>query len=154
MSADKHKYLALVGLLVLSWTAPAQAVVYQWVDENGAQQFSQRPPPDRDYKAITPVPNPPGDVEEAKKRMQTILELQKASQEAREKRQHEQQEKTAKKKLRQQQCRQAQERLTNLQSRPRVRVTNADGTVRRISEEERQEKIRNTSSLIEEVCSD
>jgi len=44
MSGHKRRYLAMVGLLVLSWTAPAQAVVCQWVDGNGTRQFSIKKP--------------------------------------------------------------------------------------------------------------
>lgn len=85
--------LVLFGLLVAAWSPPSQAEIYQWIDENGANYFSQEPPSDGQYRAMTPNPVQPSDAEAAQKRLDSLLQQQKASQEARESRQREQQKK-------------------------------------------------------------
>lgn len=148
------RWLVLLGLLMVAWLPSSQAEIYQWIDENGASHYSQEPPSDGQYRVMTPNPVQPSDAEAAQKRLESLLQQQKASQEARESQQREQQKKAAEQEVRQQRCQQAKQRLADLQNRPRVRITAEDGTVRRLTEEERQERMTQASTLVEEFCRD
>ncbi|ALP54988.1 hypothetical protein Tel_17180 (plasmid) [Candidatus Tenderia electrophaga] len=154
MNTIKQRILVIAGLFFASLSISAHSAVYQWTDNNGVNHFTQRPPTDRQYKVVTPNPVKPEDAEKAQRQLDALIEKQKASQEAREAKQRENAEKEAERKKRQQQCNQARERLANLQNRPRLRITEQDGTVRRASEEERQERISQASNSIDELCSD
>lgn len=89
------RWPALLGLLMVAWPASSRAEIDQWFGEDGVSHFSQEPPSEGRYRMMIPNPVPPRDAEAAQKRLESLLQQQKASQEARESRQREQQKKGA-----------------------------------------------------------
>ena len=150
ISQTPWKNLMLTLALV---SAPlAQAEVYRWVDENGGVHFSQRPPQQGDYQEQKLRVAPPADPEAARARVDKLIERQKNAEEAKRQHQKEAAEAAKKREIQQQNCNKARQHLDGLLARPRVLMRNPDGTMTRLSEEERQARIAETRKRIEEFC--
>ena len=150
ISQTPWKSLLLTLALV---SAPlAQAEVYRWVDENGVVHFSQRPPQQGDYQEQKLRVAPPADPEAARARVDKLIERQKNAEAARRQHRKEAAEAAKKREIQQQNCNKARQHLDGLLARPRVLMRNPDGTMTRLTEEERQTRIAETRKRIEEFC--
>lgn len=126
------------------------AVMYKWVDEEGNTHYSQTPP-NTDVEVETIKPPPKVDTEAASK---VLEEQNKKATDLRDKRlaEAEEQKKVEQEKdEKEKQCQQAKARLASYQ-RPRVNQENSDGTIRTLSEEERQAEIKKSKDYIDKVC--
>lgn len=137
----------LAGSLVLALSATVMAgQVYKWVDSQGVTHFGAQPPQGQAAQSINTATAPPKPVEAAP--------IEPASNDESEQREI---DKKVKKQLaeqaaeRQRYCTTLRTNLAQLRNNPRVRVED-EGEVRRLSEEERQARIRDTENRIKDIC--
>ena len=140
----------LLGAMLIAVSLSANAVFYKWVDAKGVTQYSQSPPPFGHYQEMRsslPVADtdaqppeetspPPQDSATGPAAAAPPDDQQQARQQA----------------AREKNCQLAKQRLSQLENHPRVRYTAADGSVRVISEEEKQTKLMETRKMMDEMC--
>ena len=150
MNLDDQYIRPIIFIISFLFPLNCMAVMYKWVDEQGNTHYSQTPP-NSDVEVKTIKPPPKVDTEAASKALE---EQNKKVSELREKRlaEAEEQEKTDSEKAeKDKNCQQAKDRLASYQ-RPRVNLENSDGTIRTVSEEERQAEIKKSKEYIEKAC--
>ncbi|MCJ0975503.1 DUF4124 domain-containing protein [Pseudomonas sp. PS1] len=141
----RSRILAGGLLLVLSGGVMA-GQIYKWVDAQGVTHFGAQPPAGQaaeSFSTATPVPKPvstpPAAGSETEPDQQAIDEKVKrevARQEA----------------DRKSYCTTLRTNLAQLENNPRVRIEEA-GQLRRLGEEERQQRISETKQKISDTCS-
>ncbi len=133
--------------------APLQAAaIYKWVDEDGVTHYSQQPPPSGDAVRVG-VDRPPE--EEIKRERRQMEETGERLEERREQRREaEQQARTdaEERRKREQRCADLRSSLEELTDNRRLLVRDGDGDVRRLPEEERQQRVAERRRQIEEEC--
>lgn len=143
--------LLLPLLLVVFWTGAADARMYRWVDENGTTVYSQSPPPSgkaTEIKVQTATPTPPDNAPAT----QAESETQAAPEKTASGPSKEQIEESNR--IKKENCAAARKNLdiyTNLGNRL---IRTPDGLYQRLTEEERQEKIKESQAQIDEFCQD
>lgn len=145
------RYILLCASACL-WFTAATAEMYRWVDEQGQTHFSQVPPPSGGATRLAqPAADPVGNSDTVQQMNQQWQQLQDRRDERREQEQ-EQQEDQQVQARRQDNCRAARNNLDVLQG-PSNRLIKAPGEdYRRLTEEERQERIRQAEQIIERDC--
>ena len=146
--------LLLAGLLL---AAPASAAIYRWTDSSGVIHYSQTPPtsPERDVVrlpengsdvgAVPVAAKPPGksaDRPTRKKPAQPAQPTKKPKAKA--------PESPAQRAAR---CSKARKTLTLVQTHVRIRLHEANGKVRRMTEAQRQAKIQALEKELAKDCS-
>ena len=133
-------------LLVLSTSAMASQI-YKWVDDKGVTHFGAQPPQGQDATSIntatppprapapTPAPAAPSN-DAQQKAIDDKVKDQVAKQEAERKKY----------------CESARTNLAQLENNPRVRVEGDNGELRRIGEDERQQRVTELKKSIDERC--
>ncbi|AGI26042.1 hypothetical protein H681_20875 [Pseudomonas sp. ATCC 13867] len=137
-------------LLALAPTVMA-AQVYKWVDAQGVTHFGAQPPEGTSAATVNtnttqpksnfpppppPKPAPPASgTDDKQKALDDKVRQEVANQDA----------------AQAQRCSQARENLAQLKNNPRVRVQE-NGEYRRITEEERQQRISDSEKAIRESC--
>lgn len=139
----------LAALILGLLTVPAAAAMYKWVDEEGNTHYSQTPPPDRPAETIAAPKAPPAPPqrettaeETADGEGETGATEESGPSEA--ERRRVERENAAR-------CREAREVLQRYETTARIRVPDGDG-FRYLSEEERQQHIRDARKIIQERC--
>lgn len=143
------KKALLVGAILMAASLSVPAAFYKWVDEHGVTQYSQNPPPSGQYQEIrSPSPashsnseQQPADTSPIQKDAATPAEAPPQDD-----------QKQAKQQAREQNCQLAQQRLSELENHARIRYTGVDGSVRVMSEEEKQTKLVATRKMMEDMC--
>lgn len=140
------RLMILTGSLLLALSSSAMASqVYKWVDDKGVTHFGAHPPQGQEATSINtanPPPRPAAPAEPAPQvdtQQQVIdekVKAQVAEQEAERKKY----------------CEGARTNLAQLQNNPRVRIEGDGGELRRIGEDERQERIAELKKSIDENC--
>ncbi len=152
----KTKFLRPGLALVLAGISASTAIggMYRWTDDQGNVVYSQQPPPDnRDARKIAPPPPP---AEKTDKASQSIQELQKkldAAAMERRKAAEEKKKAKAEQKKREARCQAASQDLKALNERPPNTLYNmGDGQWKRLTPEERAERIKMLNDAIETNC--
>lgn len=136
-------------MVAVALSAAASGGTYRWVDAQGGIHFGDQPPAGVAVEPVQP-PLPPGAGEEQKALHE--LSEQRSRQEAEEaKQQQEIRQQRLQEENRKAVCTASQTRRERLE-RPRQLELLPDGSARRLTEEERQERIRETESRIAETC--
>ena len=144
---------ALLGLGLAA--SLAYAAAYKWVDEQGVTHFSQFPPTGRQVETIATPKSPPADnaptspspaAEPAAKAPDQPPADGTPKTEAEAK-----QQLAA---VRQENCRRARANLNTLTTGGRLRYTDAEGTVRYLSDEERAQRVEEAQKQIEQYCTE
>lgn len=132
---------------------PVCAAVYKWVDEDGRTRYTDTPPPDRRAETLRPLPAPAEDPD-AERRQELLRQHLKEAEDQRHRQALEQKQRAEEQDARTENCGQARDRLEFLQSRPgpRLLTKEADGTMRRYTEEERQSAMTEAEARIAEYC--
>ena len=145
----KISYLALILACLIGMTAQAEEQIYKWTDENGEVHFTSVPPPGAEAEqvvlpknklptsaaAVSPgnnlnaAPEPPEPIIE--KEGPTPAELKQQAKEL---------------------CERGHFLVDSLTPRPQALLTAPDGTVRALSDTERQERIDRGHMLIKKYC--
>ncbi len=142
------RLMILTGSLLLALSTSAMASqIYKWVDEQGVTHFGAQPPQGQDATSIntaTPQPRAPAPAPTAtpasddaeQKAIDDQVKDQVAKQEAERKKY----------------CESARTNLAQLENNPRVRIEGDNGELRRIGEDERQQRITELKKSIDETC--
>lgn len=140
--------MAIVGALL---SAAASGTVYRWVDAQGQTHYGDSPPAGVQVQSIPLQLLPPGsgEAQRAIRDYVRTIEAREAerAKEAMQKRQqkkHEAARKAA--------CKSSRALRTRLE-KPHLLEYQADGSARRLTEEERQARIQETEAYIVDVCS-
>ncbi len=139
----------LIIVFGVLFSAGASAEIYQWVDENGVTQFSERRP-----QADVPVATVETTHSQATKTRETWQEREAAFKERTEtasKAAAERAKADAEAAAKRANCEAARKRATSLQ-RPRINEVKEDGTRVRIGEDQRQAEIKKANDAIAEFC--
>lgn len=142
----RRMILACSVLLALSTGATA-GQIYKWVDGQGNVHFGSQPPEGQDAASVNPnisqpkvaAPAPPTLKTEKQDEEQEKLDQQARSQAA----EREEELKVY--------CERIRKDLAQMKASPRVRVEE-NGELRRLTEEERQERITKSEASIKENC--
>jgi len=149
---QRLRLLPLVAL-VLGTAVSASNGVHKWYDEDGRAVYSQfAPPEDRQSELVRPPPPPAESPETAQRRLQEQLQRSADYQEDQElaaEKADEQQTAAAQAQAR---CTQAREAMQLLNGPARQLFQLPDGTVTRLSEEERQARRVEAQQVIDESC--
>jgi hypothetical protein len=142
------RHMILTGTLMLALSTAAMAgQIYKWVDDKGVTHFGAQPPQGQQATTIntaTPPPSPAPSTPAPS--VQEQLDPEQAAIDKKVK------EEVAKQEAeRKQYCETARTNLAQLENNPRVRIEDA-GEVRRIGEDERQERITELKKSIAENC--
>ena len=139
--------LAAIVLAVLMTGASYAADTYKWTDDNGQVQYTQLPPKDRPYETIrvrskepaaaAAQATPTNKAASADDKQQTKGDVAEAKAEA---------EKLARN------CEIAKQNKEMLLTAAKIRVTDAEGNPRHLTEEERKERMQATELQIENYC--
>lgn len=150
---SKQKLSALVVLTALLFAPLVHGAVYRWTDEQGVTHFSDAPPTSGRFETVPQPRLPPADPA-AQRRLEELLQSQKQAEEDRQKNKQDKMQMEEEKAARADACRRAKEQLAVLESRrgPRIRITEPDGTQRRLTEEERQARLAETQKRIADFC--
>lgn len=142
------RHMILTGSLMLALSATAIASqVYKWVDAQGVTHFSAQPPQGQPATAInTSAPPPRQAPAEPAPSVEELLDPEQAAIDKKVKEQVAAQEAERK-----QYCASARTNLAQLENNPRLRIED-EGEVRRIDENERQERITELKKSIAENC--
>jgi len=137
----------LAGGLVLALCGNVMAAqVYKWVDAQGVTHFGAQPPQGQQVETVNTVTAPAKSTTMPAPVVEDETEVDQQSIDRKVKRQVAEQEAERKR-----YCETMRTNLAQLQNNPRVRVEEK-GETRRITEEERQAKIAETRSKIDENC--
>ena len=129
----------LIGICPVSMAAQ----IYKWVDEQGVTHFDTQPPQGREAATVV-TPSPSAGKPATLPRSNAIGDQQAI-------------DKTVKKQVAEQQaqlkvfCEQARTNLAQLQNNPRLRE-DVDGEMRRLTDEQRQERTAEAQRQIAENC--
>ncbi|MBU2011261.1 MULTISPECIES: DUF4124 domain-containing protein [Stutzerimonas stutzeri subgroup] len=141
------RFMFLAGGLVLALCGNVMAAqVYKWVDAQGVTHFGAQPPQGQQVETVNTVTAPAKSTTMPAPVVEDETEVDQQSIDRKVKRQVAEQE-TERKRY----CETMRTNLAQLQNNPRVRVEEK-GETRRITEEERQAKIAETRSKIDENC--
>lgn len=153
----------LVGLLLAAPAAPAAAAIYRWTDSSGVIHYSQTPPPagqghnlvrlpesGSDAPAATPADaNGAAGAKAGAAKKQPDAGSRKAA--AKPKKAPAKPPETAEQRA--ERCRKARRTLTLVQTHTRIRVHEADGRTERMTEEQRQARIKSLEKMLAKDCS-
>jgi hypothetical protein len=144
--------LFVVVLLAGAWTqAPAQ--LYKWIDEDGNVVYSQfAPPVDTPGEVVPPPPPPAEDPATAQQRLQEQLQRSADYREDQELAAEKAAEMQTTAERDRERCAQARRNLQNLDGRSRQLYRTPDGSVVRLTEEERQQRRAEAQRVIDEAC--
>lgn len=142
------RLMILTGTLMLALSTTAMASqIYKWVDDKGVTHFGAQPPQGQESTTINTAAPPPRSTSSAPSpSVEEQLDPEQAAIDKKVK------EDVAKQEAeRKQYCETARTNLAQLENNPRVRVEDA-GEVRRLGEDERQERITELKKSIAENC--
>ena len=142
------RHMILTGTLMLALSTSAMASqVYKWVDDKGVTHFGAQPPQGQEATTINTAAPPPRQVPSTPApSIEEQLDPEQAAIDKKVK------EDVAKQEAeRKQYCENARTNLAQLENNPRLRIE-IDGEVRRIDENERQERISELKKSIAENC--
>lgn len=144
----------LFGLLLgLVFSVPAHAAeIYKWIDEDGVTHYGQEPPPSADAKRVGVDSPPDEEVERERQEMEDTGEELEANREARREAEREERRSAEEREQRERRCADLRESLKKLTENRRLLVPDGEGDVRRLPEEERQERVAERRRQIEENC--
>jgi hypothetical protein len=138
----------LLGSILMAFSVSVPAALYKWVDENGTMQYSQEPPPSGSYQEIQAPTTPPSSEQEpspANSNSGPAADPATATPASK-------QDLAKQEAARELNCQLAQERLSQLENHARIRYKSADGSMRIMSEEEKQAKLLETRKMADETC--
>ncbi|HBZ95455.1 MAG TPA: DUF4124 domain-containing protein [Pseudomonas sp.] len=142
------RHMILTGTLMLALSTTAMASqIYKWVDDKGVTHFGAQPPQGQPATTInTATPPPRSEPSAPAPSVEEQLDPEQAAIDKKVK------EDVAKQEAeRKQYCDAARTNLAQLENNPRVRIEEG-GEVRRIGEDERQERITELKKSIVDNC--
>ncbi len=143
----------LIAMTILLFTPLTHGAVYKWQDKQGVTHFSDAPPASGQYESIEQPRLSPADPG-AERQLNELLQSQKQGEEDQLKKEQKQKKTAEEEAARAETCHRARERLAVLESRPgsRIKITDPDGTQRRLTEEEYQSSLAEVRKRIADSC--
>ena len=145
---------------VFTMWAPQSAAgeeVYRWVDDNGVVHFGDRPPQQKEAEVIS-LPQSPGISSGSSSDPDPVnpadaqVPQPSIAQQARDARAEARREREAKAEATAENCNAARQAVSQLEPSPRVNVTHEDGTVTRMDDDDRLEKLAEAKAFVAEHC--
>ncbi len=154
MSMKLANMPAVCGLaLGLALATPLQAgEIYKWVDEEGVTHYSQEPPPSGDATRVGVDAPPDEELERERREMEATGERLKAQREERREAEQQGRKNAEEREQSEQRCADLRSSLKKLTENRRLLVPDGEGGVRRMPEEERQERVAERRRQIDEHC--
>jgi hypothetical protein len=149
--------LLCIGLMFAGTASMAGSTdkIYKWVDQNGAVQYTQLPPPAGiEVLEVRSAPPPADDPAAERARLQQETEALDERMEERKEAAAKAEQRAKNRKIRQENCAIARKNLTELNQGGIKRYRLPDGSVLRLTEEDRQKRIADTQAEIAENCKD
>lgn len=138
MAARFVLFLLATGTLI---AAPLLAATYKWVDEKGNVHYTQTPPPAQEFEMLRdplPAKEAPAEVSADKDDKDKEAARQSAAKDQ---------------ETRDTLCHDARKRLAALENNAgKLVVKQSNGLMHKLSEEERQSYIQETTARVQEVC--
>jgi hypothetical protein len=150
-----HRYLPLTCLVLAlaSGSLAADKVqIYKWVDDAGEIQYTQVPPPNREFEVIKKAAEPADDPDKIRSDLKEQVEVMDKQQEEKAEEVKDAEQWSRIQKLRRKNCEIAKKNLANLQQGGQHAYLTPDGEVVRLTDEERQRRIDEANSQIKENC--
>lgn len=142
--------------LLVSWSlmiSPVSAKTYRWTDDSGNTVYSQTPPPDGRSRETVKAPPPPAESPEAaQKKLQEQIDQLKGQREARQESKQKSEQAKQEAAALARDCETARNNLQTLRQGTRRLYRSHDGSVSRLSEEEKNTRIREAEAFIQEKC--
>jgi hypothetical protein len=131
--------------------------VYRWVDENGVVHFGARAPEQGDSEKVSIQVDPGAATSQAAEPNSPYAEQEanpqpSVAQQRRDARAAMLQENTERAEITSGMCTQARDVIAQLEPSPRVNVTHEDGTVTRMDDNDRLEKLGEAKAFVAENC--
>lgn len=151
------KRIAASALFLVAFlgTAGAQADIYRWKDNQGQMHYTENPPPpgNKDRGTVIRTTGPAtGAQEQAQKRSESVAERLKTFRDNRAEKQKKESERKTETERLAQNCDAAKSNLAKLENRRLRRLTDNEGNVTVLTEEERQKKIEEARKVVRENC--
>ncbi|MGI0118916.1 DUF4124 domain-containing protein [Zooshikella sp. RANM57] len=125
---------------------------YKWVDDQGVTHYGTRPPEGSNAESVNTHAQKPGNQEKATKQLEETKAEQAYQTKEEKEEERFQKDLTAAKQERKKQCEEARQNKVQLTLKSRVKMKMEDGSVKMLSEEERQEQIKQADEAIKEFC--
>ena len=148
---NRSIYFAIQVIVLFLVVGNSYAALYKWVDADGNTHYTQNPPPGG-IEADVIKPPPRVNTEKARNQLEEVQKYLEEIQEERSKQAKKEQNEEANEAIRKSNCDLGRDKLTRLTDIPRVQTTDKDGNVSRLTEEERQSKIKAAQELIDKDC--
>ncbi len=146
----KQVIVFILALIIISVTANVSAQAYKWKDDNGNVIYSQTPPPlGTPYELVDDASIAASGFGVA--RSSNLQEKAKDAEKARQQKQEQQKLIAESEQIKKENCAQARTNLNALTSRGQVTIKEGD-LYRKLTEEERQERIQQANNSIKEFC--
>lgn len=141
----------LAGQLLLGPTATL-AATYRWTDDQGQTVYSQIPPDDgRPYRKVG-APPPPPDPEGARRDLENLRQGLADRREDKQRSQEEQQQAAEQRTETEKNCETARQNVSTLESGGRRLIRMPDGSVKRLTPEEREAKLEEARRYLQNNC--
>ncbi len=143
--------LCFFSLLLFIHTT-SSAEVYKWTDENGQVHYGQQPPQGKQAQQIKAPPPPTIDPRDAEKKIEQLILEQENLDRARAYEKELTKQQTIQQQNNEKQCETAKSNLQSYQNNPNRKSRLPDGTIQRLSEEERQQTIESLKAQVNVYC--
>ena len=150
-------FFMIIFIGVFTMWAPqsaAQEDIYRWVDDKGVVHFGDRPPQQADVEKIS-IPESqiqPSDGSDPVDQEASQSPQPNLAQQLREERAEARKKREANAEVAAKSCAKAREIVSQLEPMTRVMVTHEDGTVTRMDDNDRLEKLGEAKAVVAENC--
>lgn len=147
-----HLRLVCLTFMLSLFATAAFAEIYKWVDEDGQTHYSQQAPRDIPATVIKTPPPPAIDPNIAQQQVDDLIQQQESEEKMGLEQQNQQKIAAENKADQEKNCNIAQQQLQQYQNNPGRRIMDADGNVTRLTEEDRQQKIKEAQENVTKYC--
>jgi len=144
--------LSCLAFILFIFTANSSADVYKWIDKDGQVHYSQQLPPGQQADLVKTPPPPAIDPAKAQQEVDTLIEQQNAEEQVREEKNIQAKKEREIANQLEKNCQAAKKNLQAYEDNPGRRLMDSDGNVTRPTEEQRQQKIRESEQKVQQFC--
>lgn len=134
------------------FASAAFAEIYKWSDQNEQINYSQQAPPNIPYTIVKILPPPPIDPNVAQKEIDELIKSQEAEEKVSLDEATQKESEAEKQKRFEENCLIAKDNLLKYQNNPGRRMIDEQGIVTKPTEEERQQKIKESQDNVNKYC--
>jgi hypothetical protein len=145
-------YRIIFATMALFVSTTSYSELYKWTDEQGQVHYSQTPPQGVKSEKFSAPPPPTVDPIQAKQEIDKLIKEQKRLDQQRDYQKQLNKQIETQKKNDETRCVTAKSNLENYRNNPSRKVRNPDGSITRLTEEDRQSKIKFYQDRINIYC--